>query len=215
MNITIFGANGGIGKIVTELTINSGYNVTAVVRPNGAPIEIIKKADKVIHAELTQKGLIDKAIKKADIVINMTGPALNMSRKLQGTPIADGLQNIVDSMKKFNKKRLIVIGTPTLSSHKDKSNLTTVLPNVMAKILYPNAYREMKKMKGILYSSDLDWTVVRFINPNVKNKGKGYDFVLGERNGKLGVSRFNIASFIIEQALQDRFIKEMPIVFNK
>lgn len=215
MNITIFGANGGIGRIVTKLAVENGHAVTTVVRPNAKYVDTISNISEVIYAELTQNELIDKAVQHADIIISMIGPALDMSRDLKGTPIADGLQNIVSSMNKFNKKRLVVIGTPTLSSKKDKTNLTTILPNIMAKILYPNAYREMKKMKDILYSSHLEWTVVRFINPNLKNDGNGYDYVLGEKNGKLGISKSNIARFIINESIKDKFINEMPIIFNK
>ncbi|EAH1975926.1 oxidoreductase, partial [Listeria monocytogenes] len=85
----------------------------------------------------------------------------------------------------------------------------------MAKILYPNAYREMKKMEKIIYVSNIDWTVVRFINPNLKTNGNGYDYVFGDKNGKLSISRYNIANFIVEESMQDKFIKRMPIVFNK
>ncbi|EQC0594513.1 NAD(P)H-binding protein, partial [Listeria monocytogenes] len=84
-----------------------------------------------------------------------------------------------------------------------------------AKILYPNAYREMKKMEKIIYVSNIDWTVVRFINPNLKTNGNGYDYVFGDKNGKLSISRYNIANFIVEESMQDKFIKRMPIVFNK
>ncbi|HAC1280922.1 TPA_asm: NAD(P)H-binding protein, partial [Listeria monocytogenes] len=79
----------------------------------------------------------------------------------------------------------------------------------------PNAYREMKKMEKIIYVSNIDWTVVRFINPNLKTNGNGYDYVFGDKNGKLSISRYNIANFIVEESMQDKFIKRMPIVFNK
>ncbi|EIN4868294.1 NAD(P)H-binding protein, partial [Listeria monocytogenes] len=77
------------------------------------------------------------------------------------------------------------------------------------------AYREMKKMEKIIYVSNIDWTVVRFINPNLKTNGNGYDYVFGDKNGKLSISRYNIANFIVEESMQDKFIKRMPIVFNK
>ncbi|EAC6269926.1 oxidoreductase, partial [Listeria monocytogenes] len=74
---------------------------------------------------------------------------------------------------------------------------------------------EMKKMEKIIYVSNIDWTVVRFINPNLKTNGNGYDYVFGDKNGKLSISRYNIANFIVEESMQDKFIKRMPIVFNK
>lgn len=70
-------------------------------------------------------------------------------------------------------------------------------------------------MEKIIYVSNIDWTVVRFINPNLKTNGNGYDYVFGDKNGKLSISRYNIANFIVEESMQDKFIKRMPIVFNK
>ncbi|EAE1982286.1 oxidoreductase, partial [Listeria monocytogenes] len=43
----------------------------------------------------------------------------------------------------------------------------------------------------------------------------GYDYVFGDKNGNLSISRYNIANFIVEESMQDKFIKRMPIVFNK
>lgn len=73
MNITIFGANGGIGKFVTKLAIDKGHNVTAVLRPNSKMIE--KMRMDVIYAELHQQDQINKAIENADVIINAIGQA--------------------------------------------------------------------------------------------------------------------------------------------
>jgi hypothetical protein len=51
-----------------------------------------------------------------------------MSRKLRGTPVADGHELIIKAMKKFNKKRLITLATPALQSEDDRKNLSTVVP---------------------------------------------------------------------------------------
>jgi hypothetical protein len=117
-------------------------------------------------------------------------------------------------MKKFNKKRLITLATPALQSDDDKKNLSTLLPGILAKLFLPNGYAEMKKMEGIIKQSNLDWTVVRIINPNVKHKGQSYDYSFGDRSAKLSVSRENVAKFMYAAAQQSQLIRKMPIVYN-
>jgi putative NADH-flavin reductase len=215
MNITIFGANGGIGKIAVDLAVKNGHKVTAVIRHAAKADNTVKDNCITLYFDLSEQEKIEQAVSETDIVISAIGPKMDMSRKIKGTPVADGLKNIIIAMNKLNKKRLIIFGTPTLPSKKDKKNITTVIPNFMAKALFPNAYQEMKKMSEILYSSNVDWTVVRFINPNLKKNGNGYEYVMGDKRGKFGISRYNIASFIINESIQDKFINEMPIIFNK
>jgi putative NADH-flavin reductase len=94
MNLTIFGDSGAIGKIVTALALKNGDTVTAYVR-RAEGIE--KSADNlfVVMGDLSNQSQIEKAIAKADVVISTLGPALDMSRKFKGNPIADGHANII------------------------------------------------------------------------------------------------------------------------
>ncbi|ALP35090.1 hypothetical protein ASL14_01740 [Paenibacillus sp. IHB B 3084] len=112
MNITLFGGSGAIGKILTEVTIQNGDNVTLYVR-NAGKIGQKHEQLNVVEGQLSNQDLVEKAISNADIVISTLGPALDTSRKLKGTPVADGHEVIV------------TLATPTLKSDKDR-NLCTM-----------------------------------------------------------------------------------------
>jgi len=214
MNITIFGANGTIGRIVTGLALANGDVVTAFVRrPDGK----IKLHDNliVLSGAYSDCLLIEKAIEKADVVISTMGPALDYSRKIKGSPIADAHKIIINSMEKLEKKRFITLATPTVKSNEDKKHLATIIPGIMAKILFPNGYMEMKKIEEMIKISSLDWTVVRIINPNIKHSKNDYDYSFGDRPAKMSVSKENAGSFIYKIAKENLFVKKMPIVYNK
>ncbi|MDQ8738117.1 NAD(P)H-binding protein [Paenibacillus sp. LHD-38] len=129
--------------------------------------------------------------------------------------MADGHQTIIRAMEKMRVNRFITLATPTVQSKDDRKNFTTVVPGIMAKILFPNAYREMKKIEQLIKNSELNWTVVRIINPNVKHKKDTYDVSLGDTTAKMAVSRENIGKFMYLVALQNSYVGQMPIVFNK
>ncbi|MBD3917324.1 NAD(P)H-binding protein [Paenibacillus sp. PR3] len=214
MNITIFGASGAIGQLVTQLALENGDFVTAYIR---SPKKISLKHPNLtlVQGELSNASTIERAVAEADVVISTLGPASDMSRKLKGTPIADGHELIIRAMKKLNKKRLITLATPALQSDDDKKNISTILPGVLAKVFLPNGHAEMKKMEGVIKQSNLDWTVVRIINPNVKHKGQSYDYSFGDKSAKLSVSRENVAEFMYSAARNNRLIGKMPIIYNK
>lgn len=213
MNITLFGASGAIGKIVLEQALSDKDNlVTAYVR-NSDRLKITNPNLKVIVGELDNQALIHKAIEQSDVVISTLGPAL--SRKVKGTPVADGHETIINAMQKLNKKRLITLATPTLQSDDDKKQFSTVFPGIMAKLFLPNGYLEMKKMEKLIKDSPLDWTVVRIINPNVKHKNQEYAFSFGDKPAKMGVSRENVGKFMYHVAKENLYIKKMPIIFNR
>ncbi|WOO36640.1 NAD(P)H-binding protein [Anaerocolumna sp. AGMB13020] len=213
MNITIFGASGAIGQHLMRLALDKGDFVTAYVR-KPEKIKLNHSNLRLITGELSNASAIEMAVSEADAVISTLGPPSDMSRKLRGTPVADGHELIIKAMKKFNKKRLITLATPALQSEDDRKNLSTVVPRILAKTFLPNGYAEMKKLEGIIKYSNVDWTVVRIINPNVKYKGQSYDYSFGDRPGKLSVSRENVAKLMYDAARQNQLIGKMPIVYN-
>ena len=85
---------------------------------------------------------------------------------------------------------------------------------IHGKNLFPNGYREMKKIEQLIKTSSLDWTVVRIINPNVKHKNTDYCISLGDKPVKMSVSRENVGAFIYRIDSENLYIRQMPIVFN-
>lgn len=213
MNITIFGASEAIGHLLMEIALDNGDLVTAYVR-NTKKIKINHSNLRLVRGELSDTPAIETAVAEADVVISTMGPPNDISRKLKGTPIADGHDRIIIAMKKFNKRRFITLATPALQSKDDKKNLSTVLPRILAKLFLPNGYAEMKKMERIIKQSNLDWTVVRIINPNIKHNGQLYGYSIGNQSAKLSVSRENVAKFIYSTIGQGTLIRKMPIVYN-
>lgn len=214
MNITIFGASGAIGQHLMEVALENGDFVTAYVR-NPDKIKLNHSNLRIVTGELSNVSAIETAVSIADTVISTLGPLPDMSRKIKGTPVADGHEMIIKAMKKFNKKRLITLATPALRSEEDRKNLSTVVPGILARIFLPNGYAEMKKLEKIIKNSNMDWTVVRIINPNVKYKGQSYEYSFGDRPGKMSVSRENVAKLMYAATRQNQLIRKMPIVYNK
>lgn len=214
MNFTLFGANGTIGKLLTRIVLENGDQVTAYVRKM-TPSSPINKNIEVIEGELTNIVLIEKAISKADVVISTLGPTFDTSRLLKGTPIANGMYNIINVMELQKKKRLVILGTPVITAYEDEPYMSTKIPVLVTKYIFPNVYLEMKRMEQLITVSKLDWTVVRIIKLVECNRFFDYDVSLGDEPARTAVSRDNVASFMYHIAKDHSYIYKMPLVFNR
>lgn len=213
MKITIFGANGQIGELLVNQSLHAGYEVTAYTRrPNALRIEHEKL--QIVVGSLTDREKLKEAIIGRDIVLSALGPAMSMKRQVSDLPIAEAHKAMISVMEECGLKRLITLGTPSISAKEDIKQLVTVLPSIMPKLFFPTGYAELKAIEKLIKNSKLDWTVVRIINPNVKTNGNGYSVSFGDTKGKMNVSRYNVAKCMLEAAMKDEFIHKMPIVFN-
>lgn len=118
-------------------------------------------------------------------------------------------------MEQLHKKRFIAIATPTLKADSDPdAGFAKFLRKVLVPLTMPHAFREITKLGEVIKASQLDWSVVRFLNPNTKTDGNGYRLAVGTEKYKMAVSRRNIAASMYAVAKENTYLKEMPVVFN-
>jgi putative NADH-flavin reductase len=213
VNITIFGASGKIGTILTNLALDKGDTVTAYVR---SPDKIKRTHERlhIVAGDLKNQPQIVKAIESADVVMSTLGPSLKRSENRKGTVIANGHVLIIKAMDRLNKKRFITLATTSIHAKEDRKHIATIFPGIIARMFLNGAYKDIVKYGTLVQGSDLDWTIVRIIIPNAKNNGKKYGVSLGDKRAKISVSRENVAAFMYDVAIGNLYVGKMPIVFN-
>jgi hypothetical protein len=85
----------------------------------------------------------------------------------------------------------------------------------MGRLLLPRAYRELLAMSQIVIDSDLEWTIARFTRPtDGPPTGSVRVGFLGR--DKLGsvITRADIATFLLDQLGDTRFIRAAPAISN-
>ncbi|MGB9201469.1 NAD(P)-dependent oxidoreductase, partial [Methanobacterium sp.] len=181
MKITIFGATGNIGKLLVKQAIDEGHEVVAYVRDPSKIANYKYQNLSIVKGQLNEYKKIEYAIDGADAVMSMLGPA--MTGKLVGMPISEGTQNIVNAMEKLGVKRLIAIATPSVSDPNDIPTIKIKLIKVFAKISMHHAYSEILNVGDIIQKSDLEWTIIRYLQPtNDNKKGKIRHGFVGRTN---------------------------------
>jgi len=74
MNITVFGASGGIGTHVVELAAQRGHAIRAVYRTT-PPVPLAGQAEILVGPDIFHPGFAAQAIRGADAVVTVLGPS--------------------------------------------------------------------------------------------------------------------------------------------
>jgi putative NADH-flavin reductase len=212
VRITVFGATGGIGRLVVEQLLDAGHQVTALVR-SPAKLTTTHHDLTVITGELTDATAVDKAVQDADAVISALGPALK--RSVKGTPVADGTRLIVEAMSKHDVTRFIGLATPSLADPRDGSHWKLKVLPIGVKLTMPNALKELTGMTEAVTTSGLDYTIARITNPtNKPATGRVRSGFLDHDDVGSAMTRADIAAFLVAQLTDTRYRRAMPSISN-
>src|SRR4051794_10289867 len=212
MNVTVFGATGGVGREVVTRGLDAGQHVTAYLR-NPAKLTVTHPNLTVITGELTDRDAVQRAVHGADAVISALGPSLD--RKATGMPLVEGSRTIVDAMRAERVERYIGMATPSLRDPRDGSSVLGRLVPFMGRTFLSRAYRELLEMSQLVTNSELDWTIARFTRPTDGTRTgtirAGY---LGRDRIRASITRADIAMFLLDQTTDSRFHRAAPAISN-
>jgi uncharacterized protein YbjT (DUF2867 family) len=158
MNITVFGATGGIGKQLVAQALRHGHDVTAVVRdPSRLPIN--NPALTVVTLPgLEDPDLLVPALRGCDAVLSAIGP-----RGRKDAAVASPCtRTIVSAMQKAGVDRLVAVSAAPVGPVPAGDSLLNrwlILPILTA--VLRNVYADLTEMETGLARSPIAWTVVR------------------------------------------------------
>ncbi|MFF7357666.1 MULTISPECIES: NAD(P)-dependent oxidoreductase [Streptomyces] len=156
MNLTVFGATGGIGREIVRQALGAGHRVTAVVR-DPARLDVTGDALRVVRADLADPEELRAAVRGQGAVLSGLGPR---SRKDAG--VATRLtRTILHAMEAEGVRRLLVVSAgPVGPAPADDGPLDRAARGLVSAIL-KDVYADLREMEAELARSGTDWTSVR------------------------------------------------------
>ena len=191
MNIMVFGATRGTGKIVVELALAAGHRVTAVARN---PLAITREHPnlRVIKGDVLDASSFAPSMRGQDAVVSTLGIT-----NLKPTVIySQGIGNVTAAMRKEGVTRIVCLSADVFD-HSPFWLMRYVMVPMLWRIM-GNNYRDLGLMEDLLRQSQLQWTVVR--PPRLTDKAaKGrYRFVVnGPQRQGFSIARADVAEFIV------------------
>jgi len=208
MKVIIFGASGGIGKFAVKHALEKGHEVKAYLR-NPSKLTMKHKNLTIIKGEIYNYNDMKNAVQGCDAVIWCVGIPM---KKYNHMDSLEGHKNLIKAMNECGVKRLIDWSTTTASFKKDKKSFITVVPRIMVGIFLPTAKKEVIAIADLITSSNLNWTIVRFLAPKDTAYTGKVKVGFGDIKMKMSISREDIGAFMVKQLSDKTYDYSMPII---
>ncbi|MFE3445657.1 NAD(P)-dependent oxidoreductase [Nocardia sp. NPDC059180] len=160
MRLTIFGANGPTGRLLTGQALAAGHDVVAVTRhPDEFPLTGERLT--VFAGDVHRAESVETAIAGADAVLSTLGVPY---RKEPIDTYSVGVGHMVAAMRKHEVRRIAVVSSNAVEPKPFSGAgfvFNRVLVPYITRVMGKTLYDDMRRMEALLSGTDLDWTIVR------------------------------------------------------
>jgi nucleoside-diphosphate-sugar epimerase len=208
MNITVFGASGGIGSHVVDLAGQRGHHVRAVYRatPRTSPAD---ETQALIATDIFDPAFVADAIRDADTVVCALGPnfATRHNARTAMTSPPDLHQRlartVITAMRDTAPKaRLICVSTASMGpADRVMGPGPRLLFRFLRTVAVPNLGRigkDLLAMEDELAASGLDWYALRPVK--LTDGPRTGNVLAGDRFTMKSISRADVAAQILALA---------------
>jgi putative NADH-flavin reductase len=160
MRITIFGANGQTGRLVTTRALGAGHTVVAVTRRPG-DFPFTDPALTIAEADVHDTDAVLDAVADADAVVSTLG--VPFTREPVNT-YSKGTANITAAMRSSGVTRLVVVSSTGAYPAPGRTGAPFALrlfEPIITKTIGKTVYDDIRLMESVVRESNLDWTIVR------------------------------------------------------
>jgi putative NADH-flavin reductase len=163
MNLVVFGATGGVGRLVVQEGLERGHHVTAVAR-NPAALAGTHNRLTVVPGDVRDPTAVSSAVAGQDAVVWAVGghDALRtmLARSQRSADLCTaGTTNILEAMEHHAVRRLVAV-----SSWGVGESIVRV-PLFFRFVIFPLVLRDeladKERQEALIRASMLDWTIVR------------------------------------------------------
>jgi uncharacterized protein YbjT (DUF2867 family) len=205
MNLTVFGANGPTGRLLTRLALDEGHDVVAFTRhPDTFPLEHPRL--EVAAGDVHDAAAVASAVDGSDAVVSTLGVPF---AKTPITVYSDGITNIIAGMHAAGAKRLVCVTSSAVAPHPEPLGgfiFEKIMQPYVVNRLGKTLYDDMRRMEATVADSDLAWTIVRpsglFEAPAVSSYEVAIDHI-----GWRFTARIDLADCLLREALDDTYVR--------
>jgi len=216
MHVLILGATGPSGTLLVKKALDASHTVVIFARSPEKLSEEIRNDTRVttLKGALDDEPALSAAMENVDAVLSALGPKLSHGTYPSGEPLARAYSLIIKVMVAHGVKRLIALGTPSITDPHDKQSLKWTLVVGGLKILASTVYSDIVGIGNIIRTEGdaLDWTIVRvpfLTNSSSRDVVAGY---VGDGKTGTTLSRLGFAAFVLQELAENKWVKEAPLI---
>jgi len=217
MRVLILGATGAAGVLLIQEALDASHTVVVYARSPEKLSEEIRDDPRVTisKGELDDESALSAAMQDVDAILSALGPSVSRGPlHPSGEPLAHAYSLVIKLMKIHGVKRLLALGTPSITDTHDKFSLKMSVIVAGVRTLAHTAWKDVVAIgETIRKEGDaLDWTIVRV---PILSDSSDKKFVVGYvGDGKTGVwlTRAGFAAFTVQELARNEWVKAAPLV---
>ena len=152
--IMVLGATGKTGTQIVRQALESGHDVSALVR-DPARLAINDPKLKVVTGDVLDSASVERALAGGyDAVIS----ALGVFHREPRTELSRGTVNVIRAMQQHGISRLVVVSSLGAGDSKGQGSL---LARVLQRFLLKHVLADKDRQEAAIMASDLEWTILR------------------------------------------------------
>lgn len=194
--VTVFGANGPTGRLLTRQLLDAGHKVVAATRhPDSFPFK--GAGLTVVRADATDPADVALAVRDSNAVVSVLGT------KYSRRPItlySDSTRAIIAAMQGNDTRRLVVTSSMATVDWTDPNMnwIEKTLVEYVLRRIGATLYEDMQRMESLVSASDLDWTIMRPLGLASMDPPTEYTIARDHISGRQ-TARADLAAAIAEQ----------------
>lgn len=202
--LLVFGASGRTGRHVVEQALSSGHTVTAFVR-NRSTVTIRHPKLHVIEGDVLNPDVVDEAMLGQRAVLSTLG----FSGRRGTDALLRATGNIVSAMQKYRVHRLICLAPPPAKEGWARRGL---LGRLLAPFLGVPSVSAWEQQLDSIRGLPLEWVLVRPTRLTDEPARQNYEVSVGWAEVPEGISRADVATFMLEQVQGRRYVRLSPVI---
>jgi putative NADH-flavin reductase len=207
MKLAVFGASGRTGRPLVGQALAAGHEVKALVR-DPSKMSMSHERLTVIEGDVLDAAKVEETVAGTDAVLSALGQTKTSPKDVQ----TRGTQNIVAAMGEHGVRRLVSLTGAGVSDPKDEPKLVDRAITFLLERLQPAVLGDAIGHAEVIEASDLDWVIVR--GPRLTEGPKKGEYRVGliGKNSGTQISRADLADFMLRQATDEAYLRQMPVV---
>lgn len=213
MRIAVFGATGIAGRAIVKEALQKGHEVSVLTR-DAQKVTIRHERLHVVEGNVLNRNIVHNLLEGQEAVIQTLG----IGGKGDGRPttfVSEANNIIMEEMEKTNVRRLVAI---SVIGAGDSQNF---LPWIYRKAVLPLFMKwfqaiidDKNRMEPSIMASKLDWTIVRCTTIKECPATGKVNATLNGKGIKFSISAADMATFMVKQLTDNRFMKQTPTISN-
>ena len=217
MKVLVFGGTGPAGLLIIKEALSAGHTVVIYARsPQKVPQDIASNPSVTIaEGELTNADAISEAMEGVHAVLSALGPPVRQGVTYPyNTPLAHAYELILDIMKSRDIKRIILLGTASMTDEHDKFSLQFKLLVTGVALFAHGAYKDVVAIGEAVKAQpdDVLWTIARVPLLTDDTRTDYIAGYIGDGKTNTKLSRAAFAAFVLKELEDTEWCRKTPII---